>query len=50
MELKKAGFPAALHVYTKGGDGYGLRPTDLPVTHWPDLATTWLETFGVVEK
>ena len=49
-ELKKAGVPAELHVYTKGGHGYGLRSTDLPVTHWPELATTWLKTIGVVGK
>jgi acetyl esterase/lipase len=48
MELKKAGVPAELHVYAKGGHGYGLRPTDLPVTHWPDLAAKWLRTIGVL--
>jgi len=49
MALKKAGVAAELHVYTKGGHGYGLRPTDLPVTHWPELATPWLKTIGVVK-
>lgn len=48
MQLKKAGVPAELHVYTKGGHGYGLRPTELPVTHWPELATTWMKTIGVI--
>lgn len=48
IALKKAGVPAELHVYTKGGHGYGLRPTDLPITHWPDLATTWLHTIGIL--
>lgn len=47
LALKNAGVPAELHVYTKGGHGYGLRPTDLPITHWPDLATTWLKTIGM---
>lgn len=46
--LKKAGVPAELHVYAKGGHGYGLRPTDLPVTHWPELAETWLHSIGVL--
>jgi acetyl esterase/lipase len=49
MALKKAGVAAELHVYTKGGHGYGLRPTELPVTHWPELAGNWLKTIGVVE-
>lgn len=49
-ELKKAGVPAELHVYSKGGHGYGLRPTDLPVTHWPDLARKWLQTIGILPE
>jgi len=48
MELKKAGVPAELHTYAQGGHGYGLRPTDKPVTHWPQLAATWLHTIGVL--
>jgi acetyl esterase/lipase len=48
IQLKQAGVPTELHVYTKGGHGYGLRPTDLPVTHWPELATTWLHTIGIL--
>jgi len=49
MALKKAGVPAELHVYAKGGHGYGLRPTELPITHWPELATTWLKTIGMLQ-
>ena len=48
MALKKAGLPAELHTYAQGGHGYGLRPTALPVTHWPQLAATWLHTIGVL--
>ncbi len=42
MALKKAGVPAELHLYAKGGHGYGLRRTAQPVTHWPDLVEVWL--------
>jgi acetyl esterase/lipase len=49
-QLKKAGVEAELHIYAKGGHGYGLRPTELPVTHWPDLAGTWLRSIGVLRK
>jgi acetyl esterase/lipase len=45
--LKQAGVPAELHLFANGGHGYGLRPTRLPVTHWPDLAATWLHTLGI---
>jgi acetyl esterase/lipase len=41
--LKNAKVPAE-----KGGHGYGLRRTELPVTHWPDLVQTWLHTIEVL--
>jgi len=50
MALKKAGVPAELHVYAQGGHGYGLRPTELPITGWPRLAERWLRTVGVLKK
>jgi acetyl esterase/lipase len=48
MALKKAGVKAELHIYSQGGHGYGLRPTDLPVTRWPKLVETWLRTIHVL--
>jgi hypothetical protein len=41
--------PAELHVFAQGGHGYGLRPTELPITHWPTLVTTWLHTIHILE-
>jgi dipeptidyl aminopeptidase/acylaminoacyl peptidase len=41
--LKEAGVPAEMHLYAKGGHGYGIRPTPLPITHWQDLAAPWLQ-------
>ena len=46
--LKEAKVPAELHLYAQGGHGYGLRPTELPVTHWPGLVETWLHTIHVL--
>jgi acetyl esterase/lipase len=46
--LKEAKVPAELHLYAQGGHGYGLRPTDLPVTHWPRLVETWFHTIHVL--
>jgi acetyl esterase/lipase len=48
MELKKAGVPAEMHIYTQGGHGYGLRRTALPVTTWPTSAEIWLHTIHVL--
>ncbi len=46
--LMTAKVPAEMHLYTAGGHGYGLRPTALAVTHWPDLAAQWFRTIGVL--
>lgn len=46
--LKKTGVPVELHVYAQGGHAFGLRATNLPATHWPALAETWLHTIGVL--
>ncbi len=48
--LKTAGVPAELHVYPTGGHGYGLRPTDEPVTRWPKLAADWMRRMKWLEK
>jgi acetyl esterase/lipase len=45
--LKQAKVPAEMHLFANGGHGYGLRPTKLPITHWPELAATWLRTLGI---
>ncbi len=48
LQLKKAKVPAELHIYAEGGHGYGLRPTKLPVTTWPQTAQIWLRTIGIL--
>lgn len=50
MALKKSKVPLELHVYPTGGHGYGMRPTEKPVTHWPALAEQWLRSSGFVSK
>lgn len=40
--LKDAKVPAEMHLYARGGHGYGLRHTALPVTHWDEPAAVWL--------
>jgi len=46
--LKDARIPAELHLFTLGGHGFGLRPTDLPISHWPVLAEEWLHTIHIL--
>jgi acetyl esterase/lipase len=46
--LKKAGVPVEMHLYAQGGHAFGLRRTKFPVTGWPRLVETWLETIGMI--
>jgi acetyl esterase/lipase len=42
--------PYELHVYPKGGHGYGLRPSGNPVSHWPERCAEWLAAGGWLRK
>jgi acetyl esterase/lipase len=44
--LTQAMVPAELHLFTRGGHGYGLRATCTPVTQWPNRAVRWLRDLG----
>jgi acetyl esterase/lipase len=46
--LKDAKVPAELHLFTQGGHGFGLRPTNLPISRWPTLAEEWLHTIHIL--
>jgi LysM repeat protein len=47
MALKKAGVPVEMHLFPEGGHAFGLRRTEFPITRWPELAETWLQTIGM---
>lgn len=45
IAMKKAGAQAELHVYTKVGHGFGVRPnTKGPVAQWPQRFVEWLDS------
>jgi len=48
IALKKANVPVEMHLYAEGGHGFGLRRTRLPITGWPQLVETWLQTIGMI--
>jgi len=50
IALKKAGVPVEMHLYAQGGHAFGLRRTKLPITGWPQLVETWLETIGMISE
>ncbi len=46
LALKNAHVPTEMHLYAKGGHGYGLRPSKDPVGNWPKLAEAWMRDSG----
>ena len=51
LAMKKAGAQTELHVYTKVGHGFGLRPTlKGPVGQWPQRFYEWMEARGLLKK
>jgi acetyl esterase/lipase len=47
--LKQAGVPVWMHLYHRGGHGYGLRDTGAVVNSWPDRAEDWFREIGIIE-
>lgn len=41
---------AELHMYAKGGHGFGMRTHNLPTDHWIDRFADWLELEGFLKK
>ena len=48
--LKRNNVVGELHIYSKGGHGYGLRKSNNPVHTWPDRCRDWLGSMGYLEK
>jgi acetyl esterase/lipase len=46
VALQKAKVPIEVHIYPKGGHGYGLRPDKGFATTWPQRAGEWLRQFS----
>lgn len=46
LEYKKLGIPAEVHIFTKGGHGFGMRPAGNPINEWPKRCAEWMQTMG----
>lgn len=42
--------PAELHIYAKGGHGFGMRKQNLPTDNWIDRFGDWLALSGFLKK
>jgi acetyl esterase/lipase len=49
LALKKLGVPAEVHVYSAGGHGFGLRPSEKPISAWPQRCEAWLVQQGILK-
>jgi len=48
--LKQAGVPAELHIYARGGHGFGVVDNHLPVSKWGDRCLDWLNDRGLLKR
>lgn len=46
IEMRRRNRPCELHVFAKGGHGFGLANTEEEVGQWPALAGKWMEAAG----
>jgi acetyl esterase/lipase len=47
--LKANKVPAEMHIFDKGGHGFGMRKNNIPADHWPELFMDWLKSTGFVK-
>ncbi|MBN2316624.1 MAG: alpha/beta hydrolase [Sedimentisphaerales bacterium] len=46
LALRKAEVPAELHIYSKGGHGFGIRQRSRPVSTWRERWLEWMKAEG----
>ena len=48
LEYKKLNKPAEVHIYAKGGHGFGMKKKGLAVDNWPDRVVEWMKSMGYI--
>lgn len=46
IAYKQHGIPCELHIYSKGGHGFGMKAGPLPANAWPDRVIEWMRSMG----
>jgi acetyl esterase/lipase len=49
LALKKNNIPAEMHIFQKGGHGFGMLKEGLPVDQWPELFANWLKGMKIID-
>ena len=50
LALQRAKVSAELHVYAKGGHGFGMRASDDPCSHWPERCAEWMRSQKLLDR
>ena len=50
IEYKKHNIPCEVHVYAKGGHGFGMKKKGMPVDAWPHRVIEWMDSMGYLTK
>jgi len=49
LAYKQQNLPAELHIFTRGGHGFGMRPDGNPINEWPARCADWLRSMGYLQ-
>ncbi|MEZ5402698.1 MAG: alpha/beta hydrolase [Bryobacteraceae bacterium] len=47
--IRKAGAPAELHIYERGGHGFGVRAKNIPTDTWTERLRDWMALRGILK-
>jgi len=50
LALRKAKVPVEMHIYQKGGHGFGLGKKDSDASSWPVACANWMRERGLLDK
>jgi acetyl esterase/lipase len=48
LALKKYKVPVEMHIFHKGGHGFGIRKNNIPADNWPNLFYDWLKSMEII--
>ncbi len=48
LALKRNNVPAEMHIFARGGHGFGLKDNKIPADQWPELFYNWLKAIDII--
>lgn len=50
LAARRANASSELHIYGKGGHGFGMKPIEEEIVKWPGMAGNWMRAMGLLGK